>query len=69
MSGINQKWLTVRQLANLHTAFTESSIRWLIFKGDISSSIRKINGRVLINLDDFENWVESHKQKGGVANG
>jgi len=44
--------------------FTESSIRWLIFNeksNGFSCCVRRVGRKVLINLDDFEKWIESQK--------
>lgn len=41
-------------------AFTESAIRWLIFneeKNGFTQCIRRIGRKVLIDLDEFENWI------------
>lgn len=52
--------LTVRQFAAKHGAFTEGSIRWLIFNAgsncarpDISDAIVRIGRRVLIDEGRF----------------
>jgi len=47
-------------------AFTESSIRWLIFNEKIngfSCCVKRIGRKVLIDIDEFESWVS--KQTGG----
>lgn len=45
-------------------AFTEASIRWLIFNessNGFSSCICRIGRKVLIDLDAFEAWINSQK--------
>ena len=41
-------------------AFTESSIRWLIFNektNGFSCCVKRIGRKVLIDLDQFESWI------------
>jgi hypothetical protein len=57
---------TVKQLPTLYPAFTESSIRWLIFNektNGFTCCIRRIGRKVLIDLDAFESWIA---KQGGV---
>ena len=67
--------LTVRQFATRHPAFTESSLRWLIFqsqsrdssKGVIPSNglhvaLVRIGRRVLIDEARFFQWVEAQQK-------
>lgn len=55
---------TVKKLPEHYQgAFTESSIRWLIFNEKVngfSRCIRRIGRKVLVDLDAFEQWIESH---------
>ena len=47
--------------------FTESSIRWLIFnekQNGFSRCVRRIGRKVLIDLDQFELWIEQQSQGG-----
>lgn len=58
---------TVKQLPKIYPAFTESSLRWLIFNGKkngFSKCLRRIGRKVLIDLDAFEAFVDAHQ--GGV---
>ena len=51
---------TVKQFSEKHPAFTIGGLRALIFnakKNGFSNVIRRIGGRVLINEQDFFNWV------------
>ncbi len=46
--------------------FSESSIRWLIFnekQNGLSCCLRRIGRKILIDLDQFESWIDS---QGGV---
>lgn len=46
-------------------AFTESSIRWLIFNEKANgfyTCVRRIGRKVLIDLDEFEKWIDLQKQ-------
>lgn len=58
--------LTVRQFAERHPAFSESSLRWLIFiagtpraGADISRSIVRVGRRVLLDEREFMKCVRS----------
>ncbi len=56
---------TVKLAAQLYPAFTESSLRWLIFnehENGFDNCIRRIGRKILINLDAFETFIE---QQGG----
>ena len=64
MTQNTQKWLTVSQLALKEPAFSENSIRWLIRGKEtngFSKCIRKVGGKLLINIDDFDKWIDGHK--------
>lgn len=57
------KLMTVRQLAEAQPAFSESSLRWLLFNAhtnglDDSGAIVRIGRRVLIDVDKFGVWIE-----------
>jgi len=52
---------TVRQLASMNPAFSESSLRWLIFRAaqnGLDSVLFKVGSRVLIDVPGFERWLE-----------
>lgn len=67
---ISQKFATVRELSELFPCFSESSLRYLIFNSQnngLNICLRKIGKKVLINVGDFEAWIENHKVSvGGV---
>ncbi|MCK4870026.1 MAG: DNA-binding protein [Gammaproteobacteria bacterium] len=60
---------TVNQMAELYPSFTQSAIRWLIFNEKINGftkCLRRIGRRVLIDLDDFEHWIDMQQASGGA---
>lgn len=57
---------TVRQTVELYPAFSQSSIRWLIFNersNGFETTIRRIGRKVLIDLDAFEAFIEQGGSK------
>lgn len=59
--------LTVKQMAAKHPAFSEASLRYYIFNekmNNLSSAIRRVGRKVLINEDGFFQWIEA--QNGGA---
>ncbi len=63
------KIVNVAQLSAEIPAFTQSSIRWLIFKSnenglDQSGAILRVGRRVLIDSDKFVDWVRGSNQGG-----
>ena len=62
-----EKLRTVSQLADLNPAFTEPSLRWLIFNArsnGLDQAITRIGRRVYVDLDKFDRWI---KQQGDLA--
>lgn len=58
-------YITVKQLAAENPAFTEGSIRCLIFhceKNGFDSCIRRIGRRVLLSRTAFCHWIESQNK-------
>jgi hypothetical protein len=58
--------LSVRQLAERHPAFTESSLRWLLFEADknglaTSGAVLRVGRRVLFDEQKFLRWLESRQ--------
>jgi hypothetical protein len=66
--------LTVRQFSEKHPAFTESSLRWLIFQANskivsqcaiytngLQNAILRIGGRVLIDERKFFVWLSENQ--------
>jgi hypothetical protein len=62
---LNYKYQTVKQLAR-STGWTEASIRYWIFhakKNGLEKAIIRIGRRVLIDIEAFTEWLESHRYK------
>lgn len=56
---------TVKQAAEIYPAFKISSLRWLIFnekENGFSCCVRRLGRKVLIDLDQFESWVDAQKR-------
>ncbi len=56
---------TVKQTAQTYQAFTEASLRWLIFNertNGFSVCVRRIGSKVLIDYDAFEDWIDSQAE-------
>ena len=61
-------YLTVKQMAAKHPAFSEASLRYHIFneeKNGINKVIRRIGRKILINENQFLEWIEQ-QSTGGV---
>jgi hypothetical protein len=59
------KWVTVRQLAELYP-FGEGGIRNLLFfskTNGLEKCVRRIGSKILINTDQFDEWIDGHKDK------
>ena len=59
-----QEYLTVAQLAARYSAFSEAGIRWLIRnqnKNGFHACVRRIGSNIVINVAEFEKWVEAQK--------
>ena len=56
--------LTVKQLAEKSPAFSEASIRWKILqaeKNGLDRALVKVGRRILIDVVEFERWLESQR--------
>lgn len=65
---VNRRLATVNQLVESYPSFTSSSIRWLIFNektNGFSQCLRRIGRKILIDLDQFEQWIDQ-QQEGAV---
>ena len=65
MTEINEtdEYVTVSQLAKHFPAFSEGSIRWLIFNSHINGFnkvVRKIGRKVILNMKEFKKFIEDH---------
>ena len=52
--------LTVKQFSQQHPAFTEGSMRWLLFhrqQNGLQQAVMKVGRRVLIDVDAFFGWL------------
>lgn len=56
---------TIKQLATANPGvWTESSLRWLVFnskENGLDQAIVKLGGRVLIDIRQFERWLDSQR--------
>lgn len=61
------KFLTVKQFAEEHTAFSEGSIRWLLFRDSAfrQKCVRKMGRKILLNEEDALNFINAQKESGG----
>ena len=58
-------FLTVRQASEKYPAFTENSLRWIIFNSKLNgatSFIRKVGRKVLLDEAGFVGWIDSQKE-------
>jgi len=68
-----KNYLTVKQFAEKHPAFSVGSLRDLIFHSSFNGMdehkvICRVGAKILINEDKFFEWVEtSPKTKGGKS--
>lgn len=61
---------TVIELAHKYPAFTEPSLRWLLFNREhngFNSCVVRIGRRVLIDEAEFVAWLKSQREARGVA--
>lgn len=64
MTNSQQKFMTVKEAAR-EFPFSESSLRYLIFNGKsngLNTCLRKIGKKILVNIADFERWIDAHKE-------
>ena len=60
-----EKLRTVKQIAESNPAFTEASLRWLIYRADengIDQVLVRVGRRVLFDMEKFNDWLESKRQ-------
>ena len=56
--------VTVKQLSVSSPAFSEASLRWMIFcaeQNGLARALVKVGRRVLIDVAEFERWLESQR--------
>ncbi len=59
------KYLTVKQMADRHPAFSESSLRYHIFNehtNGFSKVIIRVGRKVLLNEEAFLGWIEENAE-------
>lgn len=62
-------YLTVKQVAIKHPAFSESSLRYHIFhehSNGLTKAIRRIGKKILINEALFIDWIDQQNGQGGL---
>lgn len=60
------EYLTVAQMSQRYPAFSEGSIRWLIFNSknnNFGKVVRKIGRKVILNLREFRIFLEEQSSK------
>lgn len=60
----SKRFATIKQLPTYYPAFKESSIRWLVFnekQNGFYRCIRRVGKKVLIDLHEFEVWVDMQR--------
>jgi hypothetical protein len=64
MADIQQtKFVSVKELSKIYPSFSEASLRYWIFhskQNGLSSCLRKLGKKVLINIGEFETWIDQH---------
>ena len=62
---MTKRLAAVKQIPEIYPGiFSQSSIRWLIFNENtngFSCCIRRVGRKVLIDLDEFEKWIDQQK--------
>lgn len=59
---VTKRLATVKQMSQLYPAFSESSLRWLIFNqkhNGFACCVKKVGRKVVISLDEFEKFIDS----------
>jgi hypothetical protein len=60
------EYVTVAQLAQRYPAFSQGSIRWLIFNMEtngFNKVVRKIGRKVILNMREFKNFLDEQTQR------
>lgn len=60
-----KRLMTVKNAAECYkfAGFSQSSFRWLIFnakQNGFNICLRRLGRKILIDLDQFENWIEAN---------
>lgn len=62
---------TIRQFSETYPAFTQGSLRDLVFHADYNGlttigAIRRVGAKILIDVDKFFEWVNTNPKTKGV---
>lgn len=60
-----KRFAPLKEIALMHPAFHVDYMRYLIRhaeKNGLDKCIRKVGRKIFINLDDFEEWIDSSKK-------
>ena len=55
-----KKFVSLKQITEIHPAFTLPGLRWIIFNEKFNGAsvfIKRIGKKIVIDLEAFENWV------------
>lgn len=58
-------FLTIKQASDKYPAFSQASLRWIIFNSKLNGAtafIRKIGRKVLIEESGFLSWINSQRE-------
>jgi hypothetical protein len=61
--------MKISKFSSKYESFSESALRHYIFNADrngFSKAIKRIGRKVLIDEEEFFNWIEQQQNKGGV---
>jgi hypothetical protein len=61
----NSQFYTVEQFAQKYPAFTDSSLRWLLFNrahNGLAAAVVQLGRRVLIDEAAFVAWLRRHRE-------
>lgn len=64
-TNTSSPYLTVKQTAGKHPAFSEGALRWAIFNRRVNrfdSCLIRIGRRLLIDEQHFLEWVAQHRE-------
>ena len=58
-------FMTVKQTSAKYPAFTENSLRWIIFNSKLNGAtqfLRKVGRKILIDETAFVSWIDGHRE-------
>ena len=65
---IQAKYASVKQLSQIYP-FSESALRYWLFNSKsngLEKCLRRIGAKLLINLEQFDQWIDGHQEQGGM---